>query len=738
MEKSNLQLSLFRGVKDTQPWPVTLDELVAMMRTDQSVRDLTEKHRYALSVGDKQSARRYKDMMLSFGIAAHFEGGRRYEHITAFTGLSLVDIDHIAPEDMERVLTLVHADEHTLLAYVTMSGHGLRVLFRYAVSKATDCTDYTDLSTDGSSTPHSSNQCNPSNPWLNNKEYRQVFEHGNEYYSNLLGIDYDRQCKNTNRISTIAHDDNLYYNPDAVPFVIRPEEKKAVGRPRKPRPAADMEAAVLAKVEAQGVRYEPHHHNDYIARACYEMNRLGVTLEDCTDWAVARFPDYAATDDVPAIVRSCYQQTAEHGTATPPRQPSRSRYATVGDMEQFLDDTIKVRYNTIVSQPEFYYLEDNADADVDANDNVDANADISKKWTLLTGNDLNSLWRRMSKQTGLTLDPNQLRNLLNSDYSPQYNPFEEYIRSLPQWDGITDHIAGVAAMVTVRGEHDYFARCFKKWFVGFIAGLFDPEEVNHEILVLIGHQGKYKSTFFRYLLPPELRCYSTLKLMNESVSKDELFKLAQMALVCLEEIDHMKQRELNQLKALTTMSTINERRAYGKYHEHLKHIASFCATGNNLHYLTDRTGNRRFLSFEVIGIEVPQQHAYDYAGLYAQAYHLWRTGYRYWLDDEENAELDRHNRQFEEPCLEEELILTYLRRPEGDETGEFLTAARIIELIGQYVRTRLSPKRVAMAMNRLAFEQRRVKDVRGWLAVTLSGDDIKNNQRMNAHRSSPL
>ena len=130
-DNKNPQLSLFRGVKDTQPWPVTLDELVAMMRTDQSVRDLTEKHRYALSVGDKQSARRYKDMMLSFGIAAHFEGGRRYEHITAFTGISLVDIDHIAPEDMERVLTLVHADEHTLLAYVTMSGHGLRVLFRY-------------------------------------------------------------------------------------------------------------------------------------------------------------------------------------------------------------------------------------------------------------------------------------------------------------------------------------------------------------------------------------------------------------------------------------------------------------------------------------------------------------------------------------------------------------------------------------------------------------------------------
>ena len=36
------QLSLFRGVHDTQPRPVTLEELVTMMRTDQSVRDLTK------------------------------------------------------------------------------------------------------------------------------------------------------------------------------------------------------------------------------------------------------------------------------------------------------------------------------------------------------------------------------------------------------------------------------------------------------------------------------------------------------------------------------------------------------------------------------------------------------------------------------------------------------------------------------------------------------------------------
>ena len=130
-----MQLSLFRGVHDTQPRPVTLEELVTMMRTDQSVRDLTEKHRYARTSGDEQGASRYKKMMTSFGVAALFEGGRRQQHIVALTGLSLVDIDHIPAERMSEVLALVRGDEHTLLAYTTLSGQGVRILFRYQINE---------------------------------------------------------------------------------------------------------------------------------------------------------------------------------------------------------------------------------------------------------------------------------------------------------------------------------------------------------------------------------------------------------------------------------------------------------------------------------------------------------------------------------------------------------------------------------------------------------------------------
>lgn len=746
MEKSNLQLSLFRGVKDTQPWPVTLDELVAMMRTDQSVRDLTEKHRYALSVGDKQSARRYKDMMLSFGIAAHFEGGRRYEHITGFTGLSLVDIDHIAPEDMERVLTLVHADEHTLLAYVTMSGHGLRVLFRYAVSKATDCTDYTDLSTDGSSTPHSSNQCNPSNPWLNNKEYRQVFEHGNEYYSNLLGIDYDRQCKNTNRISTIAYDENLYYNPDAVPFTVTIEEKKPVGRPRKgkseegkgkgDRPDGNshlssvnfqlVAAKVIAKVEADGLRYEEGSYNAYTSSACYEMNRHGVPEEQCRKWAVSHFADYDSPS-VEAIVHSCYQQTDEHGIYLKPKRGRKKPESSVGDVRDIRDylteHEVRSRYNVITRKYEIY------------------NEDTAT-WCEKTDRMESTLYCHITEEIGKRILKSDLHQLLGSEFSPEYNPFVDYLGSLPPIadDDTTDYIDQVASMVHVAAaDNEKHHRWFKKWFVAMIASWLDPEVTNHVILAYIGRQGIYKSTFMRRLLPPVLSGYFSVRNYASRMDKDDRLMLAEKGLVALEEIDSLTPRELNQLKAIVTAETIDERDAYSANRESRVHIASFCATGNNRRFLTDLTGNRRWLPFYVTDIDSPYTHPIPYERLYAQAHALYRAGFQYWFEADEVAELDAHNANFEEPNMVQELIETYFRQPYGGEAGQFYTAANILTAITAYCgsRVQIRPRDISICMNRLGYVQCRVGNLRGWNVVPLTGNDIHDNHKLNAHRSRP-
>jgi len=230
-----MQVSLFNGFADKNPKPITIHEVVEIIRADQRLQVLTENHRHYRALGDTARADAEKNHMPCNSVAVLFSGGKQQKHIVSYTGLSIVDLDHVPRERMAEVLAMVRNDPHTLLAYTTISGEGVRVLFRYAVNKTTDCSDYTDSSVDGSSTPQDNNQCNPRNLcnlWLNNQEYRRVFEQGNEYYSNLLNLSYDEKCKNATRISGMAHDPEVYYNPDAVPIVVD-MAKKAVGRPRK-------------------------------------------------------------------------------------------------------------------------------------------------------------------------------------------------------------------------------------------------------------------------------------------------------------------------------------------------------------------------------------------------------------------------------------------------------------------------------------------------------------------------
>ena len=711
-----LLFSLFRGVHDTQPRPVTLDELVQAMRTDQSVRDLTDKHRYALSVGDKQGAKRFKNMMLSYGMAAQFEGGRRYEHITAYTGVSMADMDDVPPARIAEALALLRTDEHTLLAYVTIGGSGLRVLFRYQLKGDT----YSPSTSEGK------------------EQYKQVFLHGNAYYEALTGLPTDPQCKNPNRISTIAYDENLYYNPDAVPFVIKTGEKRPVGRPKRvkreegkaksdnadeaPLQALAAAAKVIAKVEAQGIRYEEGTYNKYVCSACYEMNRYGVPEEQCREWAAKWFADYN-TPDVEAIVRSCYRQADDHGDYLKPKRSRKKSESSVGDVRDIRDyltsHEVKTRYNVITRKYEIY----NEDTDT---------------WCEKTDRMENTLYCRITEEIGKRILKSDLHQLLGSEFSPEFNPFADYLTTLPPIpdDDDTDYIDLVASMVHVATDDDAkHRRWFKKWFVAMIACWLDPEVTNHVILAYIGRQGIYKSTFMRRLLPPVLSSYFAVRNYASRMDKDDRLMLTEKGLVALEEIDSLTPRELNQLKAIVTAETIDERDAYSANRESRVHIASFCATGNNRRFLTDLTGNRRWLPFFVTDIDSPYSHAIPHDRLYAQAYALYREGFRYWFEADEVAELDAHNANFEEPCMEEELILTYLRRPIGEETGEFLTATRIIELIGMYVHSRLSAKKIALSMNRLGYEQRRTHAARGWLVITLTGDDIKAAQRINAHQS---
>ena len=677
-----LTLSLFKGFRSTQPQDVMLQEVVRLIREDESLRQLTEKHRYYRSVGLTKDASQQKYRTYCVSVATRFEGGRRAQFATERTGLGLVDIDKIPPEQLETVVQKVCSDEHTLLEYITISGQGVRIFFRYV-----------------------------------GNDYRSAFLTACAYYSELIGLPADLQCKDLTRISGLAHDPNVFFRPDATPIEPVAQAVKRVGRPKKRHSCALQDAvhAVQKDLAKRGIAYCSGHHNEYIMQACYLLNRYGVAEEEVAEWATGEFADYGC-EQVESIVRSCYAQTEEHGTLPLPKTTRRSDLATVKQIQDYLKERdIRIRHNVITRKQELY------DAEKD-------------EWTEMTDTMDNSLYCRFCTETNLRMNINDLRAVINSDFYPQFNPFRSYLMNLPQWDGV-DYIDQLANYVHVSGcEQSLHNRFFKKWFVAMLPTWLE-DVVNHEILTYIGRQGIYKSTFMRLLLPPELQPYFSAKNFAQRLNKDDKLELTEMGLVALEELDHMRPSEVNQLKAITSQHYMNERAVYGRHKERRPHIASFCGTGNNPQFLNDPTGNRRWLPFVVESIDSPMQHPFNYTGLYSQAYALWRDGFCYWFTDEDNAQLAEHNRQFEEPNLEEELILTYFRKPYANETGEFLTATRIIELINGYIKTPLATRNIAIAMNKMGFEKRRFRRIRGWNVVILSGEEIKNQQKLHAIES---
>ena len=423
------------------------------------------------------------------------------------------------------------------------------------------------------------------------------------------------------------------------------------------------------------------------------------------------------------------------------------------DIRQFLSENALLRYNTVTGRVEGHVIDEDpweelveharegtateealmaaAAEDERQRRRQESAADC---WQPITERDENTLWARLSRQKPVRKQ--DLHNVMHSDYVPDYNPFQAYLDALPPWDGRDDYIMELSLTVSVLGGTDEqlrFYECLKKWLVAMVAGWVRPTVVNNVMLVLIGRQGAYKTTWFSYLLPPELKAYFYTKTDASRMTKDDLLVLAHYALVCYEELDTMTARDLNNLKSAMTMMSIDERAAYERYHEHRPHIASFCGTGNSTQFLSDATGTRRWLPFEVESITSPREQPFNHRGIFSQAYRLLRDGYQYWFSAQEVASLTEHNRQYETPRLEEELVAMYFRRPHGQEPGEFMPVALALQIVGSNITQKLTTVNLGRAFKTLGFEFRRTNAERGYIVVRRSAEEMRSHRFVVAH-----
>ena len=267
-----------------------------------------------------------------------------------------------------------------------------------------------------------------------------------------------------------------------------------------------------------------------------------------------------------------------------------------------------------------------------------------------------------------------------------------------------------------------------------VASVLDDKVVNHLILTFIGEQGTYKSSFMLNILPPHLRNYYATKNNSYQLNKDDYLMLAENIIISLEEIDSMTTKEINQLKAFATMPQVKERPPYGRHKVLMPRVASLCATGNNLTFLTDQTGNRRWLPFHVERIDNPWTADIPYEGMYAQAYALVKAGEQYWLSDKQIKELNERNKQFLTPDPATEMIVTYFTIPRTESETKYMTASKIAAKFAP--RLNISSTRIGIAMANLGFEQVRTKKGRFWKVADRPEKEI--DSRLPGEEPEPL
>ena len=364
-------------------------------------------------------------------------------------------------------------------------------------------------------------------------------------------------------------------------------------------------------------------------------------------------------------------------------------------IEEFLSARYEFRYNTVLNRAE-YRLRGTGD------------------YTAIDRYRINTLKRALDKEINVQTSPENLYSIIESDFSPRINPVQAYFHSLPITEeakkGVITALADCVSVANPEKWREYLT----KWLVAVVANAMDDRQCcNHTCLVLTGEQGKFKTTFFDLLCPPALSDYQyTGKIYPQE--KDVLSLIGQNLIINIDDqLKALNKRDENELKNLITCPQVKYRMPYEKHIEERPHLASFVASVNGNDFLTDPTGSRRFLPFEVLAIDIERAKTIPMDAVYSEAKALLKDGFRYWFNDEEIAELHRNSEAFQVYTAEMELLLRYFTFPTEAEKATkrfYMTNSEIVGYLSIYTRQQLSPKRMGEALRKAGYarECRRV------------------------------
>jgi len=618
------------------------------------------------------------------------------------SGKIIIDFDKL--NNIQAVEEMLKGDKYTEFMFRSCSGRGIAVVVNIEPSKHLDSFLFLE-----------------------------------NYYKNKYNLTIDKACKDISRPRYISHDPNLHSN---VFF----ETVKLIDNSITVDSDEGRYDFAIRTHNKNHDYVEGNRHN-YLVILSYWLNKCGVN----ESFALARLiQDYSNVDKSPEeitkILTHCYKSVQDFGTFAitknikdmPPEDAKAVKEITrfahqVNEAgreytEEDVQQMCKMHYmnpeivrgifkNVFANNKEFFNIDNKPEiykAEVFIRKRYDIKKNVvtqrteyslngkKKKWEVLNSN---TIFRAM-QSTDIKFTFEKLKSLLRSDFVEEFNPFEDYFNNLPTWDGI-DHIDHLANHITT-DKQDFWRIQFKKSLVRSIACAIGGRE-NRIVMTLVeSTQNTGKTSFIRFLCPPDLSSYYTELPMDNG--KDTELQLSENFIWNLEELAVLQNQEINKLKAIISRSTVKQRRAYAEFHESHPRRVNFWASTNRTDFLTDDQ-NTRWLCFNVESINHDYNNAVtgiknvDINSVWAQAFALYNEGFNYNLTVEESTQRDINNKYFEMSSIEKNIIQSNFSP--GGEDDEFMTTTdilmKIIELTDNKLTSKINTVMIGRCMKQLQY-----------------------------------
>lgn len=612
--------------------------------------------------------------LLSFGCVKSRKPSKEKSY--EYNGLITIEINQLTGiDEAEEVRNTVSKMPQTLIAFIGSSGKSVKVIIPFVLP-------------DGNL---------PQTDEAAELFHAQAYCEAIKWYQPQLGYDIEKKAPLPCQTVRQTYDPNLYYNPQASPIrmeqpvhlpgeqtfeekqqtITDPLQRILPGYERYDRISTLYNFAYknalkeLKDIERAGDR-QPFLLS--LAENCFLS---GVPEEDAVWWTLYYKEWRSFEAEVRYTLNNVY--TTKRIFGSKPFVPKSM--ILVAQLEEFLQRRYRLRRNVIMNTVEYYESDS-----------------LSFSFQPVTIETKNSMVINAQFE-GLDVWDADIKRYLNSNRIPTYSPIENYLAHLPAWDG-KNRIDELADRLPCDAREVWRER-FHRWFLSMVAHWqgSDKKHANSYVPLLVGGQGTRKSTFCSELIPPQLMDYYTDSI-DLSKRKDTILALTRYLLINIDEFDSVKTSHQGFLKHIIQKSVIQERPLYGSVTRRMRRYATFMATCNNFDLLNDPSGSRRFLCVEVKGI-VNNSQPIDYAQLYSQAVAEVEADAPYWFTYEEEEQITEDNRKFRVFSPEEEYFRLNFRKPEENESGEWLLTAEILERIKKYYKGYKYTKKTAIMLGRM-------------------------------------